>query len=149
MRRLKANLSIRTAMIVLACVSIAAALAIAILAAWASYRENRQRVESSLIAATRAVMLSVDSELDQALAFVNGFSRSASLRSGDFVRFQKLATDALAPHHYLLVVKSADGAQEYVNTSHTPPELHSVTTNGGLLWIWYYTHSGDLSERAV
>jgi two-component sensor histidine kinase len=63
---------------------------------------------------------------------VNGLGGSAGLQRGDFVTFQKVATDALAPRRYFLVVKSADGTEEYVNTSRAPSELHSAPTSGDL-----------------
>jgi hypothetical protein len=64
--------SIRTAMLILTVSSGIVAIAAALVVGWLSYREYRDRIGSSLIAASRAIMVSVDGELDQALAFVDG-----------------------------------------------------------------------------
>jgi hypothetical protein len=58
--------SIRTAMLILTVGSGIVAIATALVVGWLSYREYRDRTGSGLIAASRAIMVSVDGELDQA-----------------------------------------------------------------------------------
>jgi hypothetical protein len=112
--------SIRTAMLMLIIGSGIVAIAAGLIVGWLSYREYRERIGSSLIAASRAIMVSVDGELDQALAFVDGLSTSPNFVKGDFAALQVQAREALTPYGYVLILKSADGQQEYVNT-HKPP----------------------------
>ena len=83
--------SIRTAMLILTAGSGIVAIAAALVVGWLSYREYRDRIGSSLIAASRAIMVSVDGELDQALAFVSGLSTSPSFAKGDFATAQERA----------------------------------------------------------
>jgi hypothetical protein len=54
--------SIRTAMLILALGSGIVAIATALVVGWLSYRDYRDRIGSSLIAASRAIMVSVDGE---------------------------------------------------------------------------------------
>ena len=117
MRLIERTFSIRTVMLALVCGGIIVMLAAAVLAGWLTYQEYRDRTASSLIAASRAVMVAVDNELDEPLAFVNGLSRSASFERGDFRTFEARARDELSPRGYVVIIRSADGVQEYVNTS--------------------------------
>ena len=64
------------------------AIATALIVGWLSYRDYRDRIGSSLLAASRAIMVSVDGELDQALAFVDGLSTSPNFVRGDFAALQ-------------------------------------------------------------
>src|SRR6516165_7738971 len=107
MPRKERTFSIRTAMLILIVGSGILAIAAALLVGWFSYREYRDRIGSSLIAASRAIMVSVDGELDQALAFVNGLSTSPTFAKGDFATAQARATEALAPYGYVLIIRSA------------------------------------------
>jgi two-component sensor histidine kinase len=95
-------------------------LGAALVAGWLSYREYRDRIGSNLIATSRAIMLAVDDELDEPLAFVNGLASSSSFARGDFNNFGDRAKDALSSHGYIVIIKSADGDREYVNTSNPP-----------------------------
>jgi two-component sensor histidine kinase len=95
-------------------------LGAAIVTGWLSYREYRDRIGSGLMAASRAVMVAVDNELDEPLAFVDGLSSSSSFARGDFSNFQERARDVLSSRGYFVIIKSADGGQEYVNTSKSP-----------------------------
>jgi two-component sensor histidine kinase len=122
MRRMDRTFSIRTVMLTLVCGAVIVMLGAALVAGWLSYREYRDRIGSSLIAASRAVMVAVDNELDEPLAFVSGLSSSSSFARGDFNNFQDRARDALSPRGYIVIIKSADGDQEYVNTSKPPAE---------------------------
>src|SRR5262250_185966 len=122
MARIERTFSIRTAMLILIVGSGIVAIAAALLVGWFSYREYRDRIGSSLIAASRAIMVSVDGELDQALAFVSGLSTSPSFAKGDFATLQERAREALSPYGYVLLIKSADGQHEFVNT-HKPPRF--------------------------
>ncbi len=124
--------SIRTAMLILTVGSGIVAIAAALAAGGLSYRENRDRIGSSLVAASRAIMVSVDGELDQALAFVSGLSTSPSFAKGDFATVQERAREALAPYGYVLILKSADGQQEYVNTHKPPRSVGGVPVSGRL-----------------
>jgi two-component sensor histidine kinase len=124
--------SIRTAMLILTVGSGIVAIAAALVVGWLSYREYRDRIGSSLIAASRAIMVSVDGELDQALAFVNGLSTSPNFVKGDFAALQVQAREALAPYGYVLILKSADGQQEYVNTHKPPRSVGGVPVSGRL-----------------
>src|SRR6516162_1346839 len=124
--------SIRTAMLILAVGSGIVAIAAALVVGWLSYRDYRDRIGSSLIAASRAIMVSVDGELDQALAFVNGLSTSPNFVKGDFAALQVQAREALAPYGYVLILKSADGQQEYVNTRRPPHSVGGVPVSGRL-----------------
>src|SRR6516225_4818593 len=124
--------SIRTAMLILTVGSGIVAIAAALVVGWLSYREYRDRMGSSLIAASRAIMGSVDGELDQALAFVDGLSTSPNLVKGDFAALQVQAREALAPYGYILILKSADGQQEYVNTHKPPRSVGGVPVSGRL-----------------
>jgi len=124
--------SIRTAMLILAVGSGVVAVAAALVVGWLSYREYRDRIGSSLVAASRAIMVSVDGELDQALAFVDGLSTSPNFVKGDFAALQVQAREALAPYGYILILKSADGQQEYVNTHKPPRSVGGVPVSGRL-----------------
>ena len=112
--------SIRAVMLTLVCGGVIVMLGAALAAGWLSYREYRERIGSNLIATSRAIMFAVDDELDEPLAFVNGLASSSSFARGDFNNFQDRARDALSPHGYIIIIKSADGDQEYVNTSKPP-----------------------------
>jgi two-component sensor histidine kinase len=120
MRPRERTFSIRTVMLTLVCGGVIAMLGAAFAAGWLSYREYRDRIGGSLIAASQAVMVSVDNELDEPLAFVSGLSSSSSFAKGDFNNFQERARDALSPRGYFVIIKSADGGQEYVNTTKPP-----------------------------
>ena len=120
MRLVERTFSIRTVMLTLVCGGVIVMLGAALAAGWLSYREYRDRIGSSLIAASRAIMVAVDNELDQPLAFVNGLSSTSSFARGDFNNFQDRARDALSSHGYIVIIKSADGDHEYVNTSKSP-----------------------------
>ncbi len=124
--------SIRTAMLVLTFGSGVVAIATALVVGWLSYRDYRDRIGSSLLAASRAIMVSVDGELDQALAFVDGLSTSPNFVKGDFAALQVQAREALAPYGYVLILKSADGQQEYVNTRKPPRSVGGVRVSGPL-----------------
>src|SRR5215471_11986967 len=124
--------SIRTAMLILTVGSGIVAIAAALVVGWLSYREYRDRMGSSLIAASRAIMVSVDGELDQALAFVDGLSTSPNFVKGDFAALQVQAREALAPYGYVLILKSADGQQEYVNTHKPFRSVGGVPVSGRL-----------------
>jgi two-component sensor histidine kinase len=120
MRPIERTFSIRTVMLTLVCGGVVAMLGAALVAGWLSYREYRERIGSSLIAASQAVMVAVDNELDEPLVYVSGLSSSSSFARGDFSNFQDRAREALSPGGYLVIIKSADGGQEYVNTSKPP-----------------------------
>src|SRR5215469_4289186 len=132
MPRIERTFSIRTAMLTLTIGSGIVAIAAALVVGWLSYREYRDRIGSSLIAASRAIMVSVDGELDQALAFVDGLSTSPNFVKGDFAALQVQAREALAPYGYVLILKSADGQQEYVNTHKPPRSVGGVPLSGRL-----------------
>src|SRR6516162_5150571 len=125
--------SIRTAMLLLTAGSGIVAIAAALVVGWLSYREYRDRVGSSLIAASRAIMVSVDGELDQALAFVSGLSTSPSFAKGDFATAQARATEALSPYGYVLIIRSANGEEEYVNTKKPSASVGTVSSSRGSL----------------
>jgi two-component sensor histidine kinase len=120
MRPIERTFSIRTVVLTLVCGGVIVMLGAAFVAGWLSYREYRDRIGSSLIAASRAVMVAVDNELDEPLAFVNGLASSSSFARGDFNTFRDRARDALSPRGYIVIIKSVDGDQEYVNTSKPP-----------------------------
>jgi GAF domain-containing protein len=119
MRPTEGSFSIRTVMLTLVCGGVVVMLATALVAGWLSYREYRDRIGSNLIATSRAIMFAVDDELDEPLAFVNGLASSSSFARGDFNNFGDRARDALFQNGdgYIVIIKSADGNQEYVNTS--------------------------------
>jgi two-component sensor histidine kinase len=77
-------------------------------------------------------MVSVDGELDQALAFVDGLSTSPNFVKGDFAALQVQAREALAPYGYVLILKSADGRQEYVNTHKPLRSVGGIPVSGRL-----------------
>ena len=133
MARIERTFSIRTAMLILIVGSGIVAIAAALLVGWFSYREYRDRMGSSLIAASRAIMVSVDGELDQALAFVSGLSTSPNFVKGDFAALQVQAREALAPYGYVLILKSADGQQEYVNTKKPSASVGTASSSRGSL----------------
>jgi hypothetical protein len=132
MPRTERTFSIRTAMLILTLGSGIVAIGTALVVGWLSYRDYRDRIGSSLIAASRAIMVSVDGELDQALAFVDGLSTSPNFVKGDFAALQVQAREALAPYGYVLILKSADGQQEYVNTHRPPRSVGGVRVSGRL-----------------
>jgi two-component sensor histidine kinase len=133
MRQIERTFSIRTVMLTLVCGGVIVMLVAALVAGWLSYQEYRDRIGSSLIAASRAVMVVVDNELDEPLAFVNGLATSSSFARGDFNNFQDRARDALSSRGYFVIIKSADGDQEYVNTSKPPAsEAAGVAAAGAL-----------------
>jgi two-component sensor histidine kinase len=120
MRPIERTFSIRTVMLTLVCGGVIVMLGAAVVAGWLSYREYRDRIGSSLIAASQAVMVAVDNELDEPLAFVNGLASSSSFARGDFNNFQDRARDTLSPRGYFVIIKAADGDKEYVNTNEPP-----------------------------
>jgi two-component sensor histidine kinase len=120
MRPRERTFSIRTVMLTLVCGGVVIMLGAAFAAGWLSYREYRDRIGGSLIAASQAVMVSVDNELDEPLAFVSGLASSSSFARADFNNFEERTRDALSPRGYIVIIKSADGGQEYVNTSKPP-----------------------------
>jgi two-component sensor histidine kinase len=124
--------SIRTAMLILTIGSGIVAIGTALVVGWLSYRDYRDRIGSNLIAASRAITVSIDGELDQALAFVDGLSTSPNFVKGDFAALQVQAREALAPYGYVLILKSADGQQEYVNTHRPPRSVGGVRVSGPL-----------------
>jgi two-component sensor histidine kinase len=129
MPRIERTFSIRTAMLTLTVGSGIVAIAAALVVGWLSYRENRDRIGSSLVAASRAIMVSVDGELDQALAFVSGLSTSPSFAKGDFVTLQSRAREALSPYGYVLIIRSANDEQEYVNTKKPSTSVGTVSSS--------------------
>ena len=133
MAPIERTFSIRTAMLILIVGSGIVAIAAAVLVGWLSYREYRDRIGSSLVAASRAIMVSVDGELDQALAFVSGLSTSPSFAKGDFATAQARATEALSPYGYVLIIRSANGEQEYVNTKKPSASVGTVSSSRGSL----------------
>jgi two-component sensor histidine kinase len=114
--------SIRAAMLTLVIGGVAVMVATATVAGWLSYREQRDRIGSSLIAASRALVFAVDNELEEPLAFVNGLSSSNSFTSGDFHLFETRLREKLAPYGYVAFIKSADG-QESVDGAKGPFHL--------------------------
>src|SRR5260370_18000739 len=98
--------SIRTAMLMLTVGSGIVTIAAALFVGWWSYREYRDRIGSSLIAASRAIMVCIDGELDQALAFVSGLSTSPKFTRGDFPAFKGHETEQLSHYAYVLIPNS-------------------------------------------
>ena len=142
--------SIRTVMLTLVCGGVIVMLGAALAAGWLSYREYRERIGSNLIATSRAIMLAVDDELDEPLAFVNGLASSSSFARGDFNNFQDRARDELSPHGYIIIIKSADGDQEYVNTSKPPAGTTAARPSAvGLLRLGKAekSHLGRVEDR--
>jgi len=133
MARIERTFSIRTALLMLIVGSGIVAIAASLLVGWFSYREYRDRIGGSLVAASRAIMVSVDGELDQALAFVSGLSTSPSFAKGDFATLQAQAREALSPYGYVLVIRSANGEQEYVNTKKPSASVGAVSSSRGSL----------------
>ena len=133
MAPIERTFSIRTAMLILIVGSGIVAIAAAVLVGCLSYREYRDRVGSSLVSASRAIMVSVDGELDQALAFVSGLSTSPSFAKGDFATAQARATEALSPYGYVLIIRSANGEEEYVNTKKPSASVGTVSSSRGSL----------------
>jgi two-component sensor histidine kinase len=133
MPRIERTFSIRTAMLTLTVGSGILAIAAALVVGWLSYREYRDRIGSSLVAASRAIMVSVDGELDQALAFVSGLSTSPSFAKGDFATLQSRAREALSPYGYVLIIRSANGEQEYVNTKKPSASVGGGSSSRGSL----------------
>ena len=133
MAPIERTFSIRTAMLILIVGSGIVAIAAAVLVGWLSYREYRDRIGSSLVAASRAIMVSIDGELDQALAFVSGLSTSPSFAKGDFATAQARATEALSPYGYVLIIRSANGDEEYVNTKKPSASVGTVSSSRGSL----------------
>jgi hypothetical protein len=133
MPRIDRKFSIRTAMLALVCGGVVVALAAGSAAGWVSYREHRDRMAANLIAASRAVMTAVDNELDEPLAFVNGLSTAASFSRGEFSSFADRARGALSPYSYILMIKSADGEHEYVNTAKPRSSPSEITGSGAAL----------------
>jgi two-component sensor histidine kinase len=129
----KRTFSIRTAMLVLGVGSGILAIAAAVLVGWLTYGQYRERIGSSLVAASRAIMVSVDGELDEALAFVNGLSTSTTFTRGDFTNLQAQAREALSPYGYILIIRSADAAQEYANTNKSPATVGGISRSAGAL----------------
>src|SRR5205085_9103208 len=67
-----------------------------------------------------------------ALAFVDGLSTSPNFVKGDFAALQLQAREALAPYGYVLILKSADGQEEYVNTRRPLRSVGGVRVSGRL-----------------
>lgn len=107
----KRTFSIRTAMLFLVCGGVAVMIVTALVAGWLSYREQRDRIGASLIAASRALVFAVDNELDEPLAFVNGLSSSSSFGKGALDIFQARARERLAQYGYVVFIRSPDGRE--------------------------------------
>jgi two-component sensor histidine kinase len=152
MRPTEGSFSIRTVMLTLVCGGVVVMLATALVAGWLSYREYRDRIGSNLIATSRAIMFAVDDELDEPLAFVSGLASSSSFARGDFDNFQDRARDALSQNGdgYIVIIKSADGDQEYVNTSKPPAGSSGARPSAvGLLRLGkaQKSHLGRVEDR--
>ena len=150
MRPIERTFSIRTVMLTLVCAGVVAMFGAALVAGWLSYREYRDRIGSSLIAASQAVMVAVDDELDEPLAFVSGLASSSSFAKGDFNNFQDRARDALSPRGYFVIIKSADSDQEYVNTTKPPAASSTAGPSAvGLLRLGKAgsSHLGRVEDR--
>ena len=111
MRLPKRTFSIRAAMLFLVVGGVAVMLATAFVAGWLSYREQRDRIGASLIAASRALVFAVDNELDEPLAFVNGLSSSSSFGKGELDIFQARTRESLAQYGYVVFIRTPDGRQ--------------------------------------
>jgi signal transduction histidine kinase/CheY-like chemotaxis protein len=93
-----------------------AALLVAGVAGWISWREQKAEVGLSFLATSRAMIGAVDRELDQAVALARGLAVSRSLAEGDTAAFDAQARQALAPYGYGLILNSADSGVQLVNT---------------------------------
>src|SRR4051812_42149681 len=108
--------SLRSRLVVLALASATATLIVGSIAGWITWQEGRRRIDGSLIAASRGIMVAIERELDQAAALGRGISVSNNLRSGDIAAFRTQAAGVVSQYGYVLALKGADGDRELLDS---------------------------------
>lgn len=116
MRPIGRSASLRSWLLALAAAGAAAALLVAATAGWWSWQAQKERIGTSLAATSRAIVESVDRELDQAAALARGLAVSRPLANGDIAGFEQQARQAIAPYGYHLVLKSPGSEYQLINT---------------------------------
>jgi signal transduction histidine kinase len=114
---------------------------------WFAWQQEKVRAGSNFIAASRSIILSVDLEIDRAVAVARGLAVSRALAAGDYVTFDRQAREALGPYGYWLTLISAADNRQLVNTQlppGTPPDVTASPTR-----ITAENRNGAMSVRPV
>ncbi len=120
MRVIKSPASFRSWLLALAAAGLSASLIVAAMIGWWSWQDQKARIGASLAATSRAILESVDRELDRAVALARGLSVSRLLADGDLAGFEQQARQAIAPYGYNLILKSPKSEHQLLNTQ-VPP----------------------------
>jgi hypothetical protein len=89
------TISIRAWLATVAAIGVIGAVFVGALAGWYSWREEEARLGVSLVSTSRAIVESLDRELDQAIALARGLAVSRALAEGDIAGFDAQARAAL------------------------------------------------------
>src|SRR5579883_88540 len=108
--------SLRAWLVGIGCGSIFATLLVAALGGWLSWHEQEARLEAMLVATSRAIIQSGDSEFDQAVALGRALSASELLNTGDFAGFDQQARLVLRHYGYTLVLSEPQRDLPLVDT---------------------------------
>lgn len=93
------------------------ALAIGIVAGWYSWQQQKLRLGQNLIATSRALVQSIDRELEQSEFALRALASSANLRAGDVEKFDGQAREILQPYGYFLILTEVGSSRELINTA--------------------------------
>ena len=100
----------------LAAVSVVLGLATAFGAGWLSWQRQEAELVANLRATARAIALSIDREIGDAIDLANVLATSPSLASNDLKGFYAQAVAAVQPHGWSLVLHPADSGMQLINT---------------------------------
>src|SRR5579883_317101 len=127
MRLIRNSAPLRSWLLALAAAGGCAAVLIAAALGWWSWEEQKERIGARLGATSRAIVESVDRELDRAVALARGLSTSYLLANDDIAGFERQAREVIATYGYDLVLKSPRSEFQLINTQvpagTEPPKL--------------------------
>src|SRR5438552_4032642 len=108
--------SLRVWLLMLGIAGMLGASAIAAVAALDSWRARQERSDATLMATSRAIMESVDRELDQAVAFAHALAIARDLAAGELLSFEERAQKIVRPYGYTLTTRSLGARSQLVET---------------------------------
>ena len=100
----------------LALAGLLAAMLTAIAAGWFSWTQQRAQLGLNLRATTRAIIGSVDREIDRAVALAQGLLASEALARGDIAVFEGEARKAVKNYPYTILLNPSDSGRQLINT---------------------------------
>src|SRR4051812_35277037 len=115
----------------------------AIAAGWFSWTQQRAQLGLNLRATTRAIIGSVDREIDRALALAQGLLASQALARGDIAAFEGEARKAVRSYPYTIVLNPADSGRQLINTFY-PPGAQLPDFAGEPDWIELKLSAGEI-----